>query len=423
MALDGLETELRKRFSKPDKVHMIRYADDFIITGSSKELLENEVKPLVEVFLSVRGLQLSDEKTTITHIDEGFDFLGWNARKYGGKLLIKPSRKSVRAFLRELRKLVKQGRALKQSTLIEKLNPLIRGWANYHRCSVAGRTFNLMSHAIWQMLWQWAKRRHRNKSRGWVRARYFTEYKNRQWVFAVREKDVNGTSTWKRLVEISDIPIRRHVKIRAEANPYDPKWEGYFEAREQRAMAHEFRGPLRNLWRRQNGSCLVCRQQITSDTRWNIHHVVWKVFGGSDRVDNLALLHPDCHRQVHSRRTTVVHRVLIDSAFEGLEPDAGKLARRVVRPVKAGAFSGNRPAKAKARSLVAWMAGRRETDDLKPIDRIVVRTIASHRAVAQANAKVAPKMRGPGGRAHNRRAKAASSVVGWLTRHSTPAGW
>ena len=331
MALDGLETELRERFSKPDKVHMIRYADDFIITGSSKELLENEVKPLVEVFLSVRGLQLSDEKTTITHIDEGFDFLGWNARKYGGKLLIKPSRKSVRAFLRELRKLVKQGRALKQSTLIEKLNPLIRGWANYHRCSVAGRTFNLMSHAIWQMLWQWAKRRHRNKSRGWVRARYFTEYKNRQWVFAVREKDVNGTSTWKRLVEISDIPIRRHVKIRAEANPYDPKWEGYFEAREQRAMAHEFRGPLRNLWRRQNGSCLVCRQQITSDTRWNVHHVVWKVFGGSDRVDNLALLHPDCHRQVHSRRTTVVHRVLIDSAFEGLEPDAGKLARPVLR--------------------------------------------------------------------------------------------
>jgi hypothetical protein len=116
-----------KRFSKPDKVHMIRYANDFIITGISQEMLENEVKPLVEAFLSVRGLKLSHEKTTITHIDEGFDFLGWNARKYGGKLLIKPSRKSVRAFLRELRKLVKEGKALKQSRLIEKLNPLIRG--------------------------------------------------------------------------------------------------------------------------------------------------------------------------------------------------------------------------------------------------------------------------------------------------------
>jgi RNA-directed DNA polymerase len=306
-------------------------ATHLIITGISKELLENEVKPLVEAFLSVRGLTLAHEKTIITHIDEGFDFLGWNARKYRGKLLIKPSRKSVRTFLRELRKLVKEGRALKQSTLIEKLNPLIRGWANYHRCSVAGRTFSSMSHAIWQMLWQWAKRRHRNKSRRWVRTRYFTEYKNRQWIFAVRDKGVNGTSTWKRLVKISDIPIRRHVKIRAEANPYDPKWEAYFEAREQRATAREFSGQLRQLWRRQKGSCLVCHQQITSDTRWNVHHVVWKVFGGSDRVDNLALLHPDCHRQVHGRRTTVVHRVLTNSAFEGPEPDAGKLARPVLR--------------------------------------------------------------------------------------------
>jgi 5-methylcytosine-specific restriction endonuclease McrA len=141
-------------------------------------------------------------------------------------------------------------------------------------------------------------------------------------VFAVREKGVNGTSTWKRLVEISDIPIRRHVKIRSKANPYDPKWEGYFEAREQRATAREFRGSLRKLWRRQKGSCLVCRQQINSDTRWNVHYVVRRVFGGSDRADNLALLHPDCHRQVHSRRTTVVHRVLANSAFEGLERDA-----------------------------------------------------------------------------------------------------
>jgi len=331
MALDGLEAELREKFSKPDKVHMIRYADDFIVTGGSKELLEDEVKPLVERFLKVRGLEFSLEKTTITHIDEGFDFLGWNARKYDGKLLIKPSRKSVRTFLGELRKLVKEGKALKQSTLIERLNPLIRGWANYHRCSVAGRTFGKMSHAIWRMLWQWAKRRHRNKPKRWIYARYFTEYKNRRWVFAAREQGADGTPNWKRLVQITDIPIRRHVKVRAEANPYDPNWEVYFEARQQRATEEALRGQLRKLWRRQKGRCLVCHQHITSETQWNVHHVVWKVLGGSDRIDNLALLHPDCHRQVHSRRTTVVNRVLTKSAFEGLEPDAGKLASPVLR--------------------------------------------------------------------------------------------
>lgn len=175
MTLDGLEAELRKRFRQPDTVHMIRYADDFIVTGRSNELLVNEVKPLLVEFLEDRGLELSPEKTSITHIDEGFDFLGWNVRKYDGKLLIKPSRKSVLTFLRELRRLVKRGRTLKQSMLIEQLNPMIRGWANYHRCSVAGQTFCRMGHAIWQMLWRWALRRHRNKPKRWIYGRYFTE--------------------------------------------------------------------------------------------------------------------------------------------------------------------------------------------------------------------------------------------------------
>jgi len=105
MTLDGLEAEIRKHFRQPDKVHVIRYADDFIVTGCSKELLENEIKPLLIEFLEVRGMELSPEKTSITHIDEGFDFLGWNMRKYDGKLLIKPSRKSVRTFLGKLRRL------------------------------------------------------------------------------------------------------------------------------------------------------------------------------------------------------------------------------------------------------------------------------------------------------------------------------
>jgi RNA-directed DNA polymerase len=329
MALDGLEEEMRKRFRQPDMVHVIRYADDFIVTGRSKELLENEVKPLIIDFLEVRGLELSPEKTSITHIDEGFDFLGWNVRKYGGKLLIKPSRKSVRTFLGELRRVVKDGKALTQSVLIEQLNPLIRGWANYHRCSVAGETFSKMGHAIWRMLWQWANRRHRNKPKRWIYERYFTEIGSRKWLFAARKQETGGKSKGTRLLQIADTPIRRHVKVKADANPYDPKWEAYFEARQQRAMEKEFRGRLGRLWRRQKSRCPVCSQQLTTESGWNAHHLVWKVLGGSDRIDNL-LLHPDCHRQVHSRRT-VANRALTRSAFEGLEPDAEKFASPVLR--------------------------------------------------------------------------------------------
>ena len=126
MTLDGLEAELAT-FRRQDKVHMVRYADDFIITGSSKELLEQEVKPLVEKFFSARGLELSPEKTRITHIDEGFDFLGVSIRKYNGKLIVKPSKKNVKAFLDNVRESIKDNKTAKQINMIKLLNPMIKG--------------------------------------------------------------------------------------------------------------------------------------------------------------------------------------------------------------------------------------------------------------------------------------------------------
>ena len=141
--LDGLEKTLRDKFTEVSKtgnpvhktskhqVNLVQYADDFIITGKSKELLENEVKPLVDNFLKERGLTLSTEKTKMTHIEEGFDFLGWNFRKYDGKMLIKPSKKNVKAFLGKIRETVKANKTAKQENLIGLLNPMIRGWANY----------------------------------------------------------------------------------------------------------------------------------------------------------------------------------------------------------------------------------------------------------------------------------------------------
>jgi RNA-directed DNA polymerase len=137
MVLDGLEKELAATFgpktsrqAKKAKVNLIRFADDIVVTGSSRELLEHQCIPLIESFLRARGLELSHEKTQITHIEEGYDFLGQNIRKYKGKLLIKPSKKNVRTFLDKVRRTVKGNKQAKAGNLILLLNPLIRGWAN-----------------------------------------------------------------------------------------------------------------------------------------------------------------------------------------------------------------------------------------------------------------------------------------------------
>jgi len=304
IALDGLELELRKRFRQLDKVHMVRYADDFIVTASSKELLENEVEPLVTDFLKTRGLELSPEKTSITHIDDGFDFLGWNVRKYGGKLLIKPSKKSVHIILDRIRSLVRANKATPQSVLIAMLNPQIKGWANYHRCAVAAKAFDQVHFGIWNCLWRWARRRHPHKGKRWLSKRYWITSLKR-WAFATQVQDAKGKRRWVKLIDISAIPIRRHIKVRAEANPFDPQWELYFEQREERRMSQTLNGRTWTLWRRQKGRCPNCQQAISVETGWHTHHVIWRVHGGSDRLDNLVLLHPNCHRQLHSLRSAV----------------------------------------------------------------------------------------------------------------------
>src|SRR6266849_2987196 len=164
MALDGLERALREvirpttRKGSKAQVHLIRYADDFLISGSCKEVLEQEVQPAVEQFLRERGLSLSQEKTVITHIEDGFDFLGQNVRKYHGKLLIKPSKKNVQAFLEKVRGIIKDNKQATAGHLICQLNRVIRGWARYHRHVVSKETFNSIDRAIFLALWKWARR-------------------------------------------------------------------------------------------------------------------------------------------------------------------------------------------------------------------------------------------------------------------------
>ncbi len=310
MTLDGLEPRLRAAFpryvwvnGKPvcPKVNLIRFADDFIITGATKELLEDAVKPLIEGFLRERGLELSPEKTSITHIAVGFDFLGQNIRKYNDKLLIKPSAKSIKAFLRKVRGVVKANKSARAGTLICQLNPLIRGWAQYHRHVVSAKTFQSVDHAIYQALWRWAKRRHPNKGARWVKARYFHHTDTRSWVFVGEVSGAQGRPLPVRLYAAHGLHIKRHTKIKSKANPYDPGWEVYLEERLGLKMAASLTGrhTLLYLWQRQNGRCAHCGEPMTRITGWHNHHKVWRSHGGSDTVDNRVLLHPTCHRQVH----------------------------------------------------------------------------------------------------------------------------
>ena len=174
-ALDGLERLLREKFpqmkrlkslgGKTASVNFIRYADDFVISGRTKELLEGEVKLLVEQFLQERGLELSPKKTVITHVEKGFDFLGQNVRRYpNGKLLIKPSKKNLKTFLDGIRQTIRNARGMSAADLIDLLNPKIRGWANYHRHVVSSRIFSSVDRFIFYNLWQWARGRHPEKA-------------------------------------------------------------------------------------------------------------------------------------------------------------------------------------------------------------------------------------------------------------------
>jgi RNA-directed DNA polymerase len=214
MTLDGIEKLLLekypKRGSKSTKVNFTRYADDFIVTANSEEIAR-EIRDMIVAFLKERGLELSDDKTLITNINEGFDFLGWNFRKYNGKLLIKPSKKSIKRFTETISETIKKGMAWSQEVLIAKLNPMIRGWTNYHSSVVSSDAFQLLDHRIWELLWKWAKRRHPNKSKDWIVNKYWKRSTSRRWNFRTER---NG------LLLLSKTRIYRHIPLKLQMNQF-----------------------------------------------------------------------------------------------------------------------------------------------------------------------------------------------------------
>ena len=298
LALDGLQHELTKLFrtvrdGREAKVNLVRYADDFIITGSSKEYLEEKVKPLVEKFLTARGLILSEKKTKLTHVTEGFDFLGWNVKHFNRMLLTQPSKKNVKAFLGKIRGLLREGKAASQTEVIEKLSPVVRGWANYHRSQMASQTFARCDHQIWNALWRWACRRHPEKGKRWIKQRYFKCLKGRDWRFADKDKLLPNLVEYRK---------RPHTKVKGEANPYDSAYDEYFSKRLAQRMDQTLVGrrKLRFLWWWQEGLCPVCEQKITRETGWHLHHIIKRSQRGSDKLTNLVLHHPNCHMQHHA---------------------------------------------------------------------------------------------------------------------------
>ena len=204
-----------------------------IITGASPEILLNEIKPDVERFLEERGLLLSDEKTKVSHIVDGFNFLGVNVRKYNQKLLVKPEDGKARELLNKVRAFLDNNRGIPFHVMLIKLNQIIRGWTYAYRKVVAKSRMSYVDNQMYFLVRKWLKREHRSKTWAWISKRYFKRSKGRD-EYCTEYLTAKGERKVVRLFRAADVPIRYHTKVRSEANPYDPAFDDYFEERERK---------------------------------------------------------------------------------------------------------------------------------------------------------------------------------------------
>lgn len=310
MTLDGMQTMLENKYwkydkktgeykpnRKPDmgnnfyKVKFCRYADDFVVTANCPEILE-EIKNDIEKFLEVRGLQLSDAKTIITNINDGFDFLGWNFKKWNGKLIIKPSQKSIQKVKTSMSNKVKELHTAPQKVVISDLNRIITGWANYHQSVCAKEIFSDLDNDLWHMLWKWATRRHGNKNKHWIKAKYWHKIDGRDWTYAIQDKE---NEQYIKLKKFSNKRIVRHTSLALEKNPFlDPE---YFEDRRIKLTAKKLSGGFRMVWLRQQGKCCFCGNIIDMTYQeYDVHHLLSRELGGKDTFSNFAYCHTSCHK-------------------------------------------------------------------------------------------------------------------------------
>ena len=290
---------------KPRKAHegvLVRYADDFVIVCKNR-LEANEIKAEVADFLATDiGLTLSDEKSNITHINKGFDFLGFNFRKYVRKgtpknkkqirdtLLITPQREKVIDFLWECKELIKENASAKQSSLIRLLNPKIRGWCLYYRHVVSSKVYKTINYQMYIKLMRWAIRKHPNKSKNWVYKKYFLNY-NGRIVFANANEKIS-------IYRPIEIPIERFIKVKSGMRVYDdnPQTIAYWRRRTYvNAYNQIYSEKLRYLFDKQNGLCAYCDRPIKDIVNTETDHILPRADGGNDKYSNLRLLHTECH--------------------------------------------------------------------------------------------------------------------------------
>ena len=308
IALHGMESAVGVAYQKLgdsyaiiSKRAMVRYADDFVIFADTRDDAE-AAKTDIAQWLAGRGLELSHEKTTIRHLTEGFDFLGFNVRQYpvsntktGYKLLIRPSKESVLAFKHRMKREWRAMHGHNADAALNRLRPIIQGWAIYFRNHVSKETFGALDHWMFFRAARWCRRTHPSKSWRWITRAYFGRFgkgRHNKWVFG-------NPKTGAHLPCLSWTPIKRHIMVRYDASPDDPDLRSYWQQREARKAELLPSWRQRVLATRQSGHCLICRDSLHNDEELHVHHVVPKSQGGEDAVSNLMLVHLYCHQHLH----------------------------------------------------------------------------------------------------------------------------
>lgn len=308
VALHGMEAALKVRYNRKHQINgkraLVRYADDFVVFCDNQEDALCVRDQILPPWLARRGLCLSEAKTRIVHLSEGFDFLGFNVRHYkapranrsGNKLLIRPSKKAVLSKRAELRPVWLQGKGHSLHAVLNKLNPIVRGWAAYYRTVVSSRTFTDMDTWMYRRAVRYVKNTHPNKSERWRTRRYWGKRnaeRNDRWVFGDKRSG-------RYLLKFAWFGIVRHEPVRGTASPDDPRLREYWWERSKINARHLTRSDVR-LAEAQDWYCPVCGMDLINGEQLQRHHRRPKAEGGDDAYSNRELLHLYCHQQVHAR--------------------------------------------------------------------------------------------------------------------------